>query len=202
MRKQQSNSVEKALQIILTFQPDNQELGITEISRILGFHKATVARILKSLVKYDFLQTNPVTKKFQLGKVAVDIGAAIKKSIDKDLVNIAKPHVDGLTGELKIRSAQLEILSGGNCLMVYISKSVGPIVLNRPVGDMHPAHASAGGKTLLAFQSSEFIDKFLMQPLESLTPNTKIDPIELKKQFHEIKQQGYAIDNEEVSNDN
>jgi len=43
-----ATAIEKALQILLTFAPHNQELSSTEVSDLLGFHKATTSRILQS----------------------------------------------------------------------------------------------------------------------------------------------------------
>ncbi|MBW1775846.1 MAG: helix-turn-helix domain-containing protein, partial [Deltaproteobacteria bacterium] len=50
-RQPKINSIDKALNILGAFAPYNREPGTIEISRKLGFHKATVSRILQNLTK-------------------------------------------------------------------------------------------------------------------------------------------------------
>ncbi|MBW1862914.1 MAG: helix-turn-helix domain-containing protein [Deltaproteobacteria bacterium] len=59
-------SLEKALIILLAFDPQNREIGTVELSEMVGLHKSTVSRLLKVLVAYNFIQQNPQTKKFSL----------------------------------------------------------------------------------------------------------------------------------------
>jgi DNA-binding IclR family transcriptional regulator len=71
-----SNAIEKALQILLAFNPHNPELGTSEISEKLGFHKATTSRILLTLAEYDFLRQDPNTKKFNFGPSHSQVGVS------------------------------------------------------------------------------------------------------------------------------
>ena len=61
------NSIDKTLMILSSFAPHNQECGTVEISHRLGFHKATVSRILLTLTRHEFLAQNALTRKFTLG---------------------------------------------------------------------------------------------------------------------------------------
>jgi IclR family pca regulon transcriptional regulator len=92
-------AVEKALDILMAFTPHNQELGTIELSKRMGFHKSTVSRLLHVLCRKGFLHQNPDTKKFQLGPSAMTLGVAIKKSLETNLVHIAKPYIDRLREE-------------------------------------------------------------------------------------------------------
>ena len=48
-KSQQLNAVEKALEILRTFQHEQTSWGVRELSTHLGFSPATVQRILQSL---------------------------------------------------------------------------------------------------------------------------------------------------------
>ena len=89
-----TNSIEKALEILQAFTPSNQGMGTIEVSKKLGFHKATVSRILLILTKFGFLQRDKQTKKFRLGHAVIHLGLAVNQSINNNVVQIAKPYID------------------------------------------------------------------------------------------------------------
>jgi len=191
------NSVEKALAILLTFTPNNQEMGTVEISKKLGLHKATVSRNLITLKKYGFLQRNPHTKKFRLGRSAINLGLAVKQSINDNMVHLAKPYIDDLRDKLK-ETIVLELASEGSTTVAYIAEGPGPIRIKSNVGDSLPFHAAAGAKAILAFSPSSTWENYLNVKLKKYTTNTIINPKILKKHLQDIKKQGFSFDNEEV----
>lgn len=193
-----ANSTEKALEILLSFTPYNQEMGTVEISHKLGFHKATVSRILHTLTHYSFLQQNAQTKKFRLGQSAINLGLAVHRSINSDMVLLAKPYIDALRDALK-ETVVLEVVSGRSAVIAYIAEGSGPIRIKGTVGDRRPVHAAAGAKAILAFSPPEMREQFLKEKMIRLTPNTITVPSVLLDHLQEIRRQGFAIDNEEVN---
>lgn len=189
-------TVEKALDILMAFTPHNQELATIELSKKMGFHKSTVSRLLHVLSRKGFLQQNPDSKKFQLGPSAMSLGVAIKKSLETNLVHIAKPYIDSLREELH-ETITLEIFSGTNTVLAYFAEGPHRINLAGSIGDILAVHAAAGAKAILAFSSPEVRRRVLNGAMPRLTPNTITDPALLKKQFQEILRQGIAFDNEE-----
>jgi DNA-binding IclR family transcriptional regulator len=193
-----ANATEKALEILLCFTPYNQEMGTVEIAKKLGFHKATVSRILHTLTHYSFLQRDAQSKKFRLGQSAINLGLAVNQSINSDMVLLAKPYIDALRDALK-ETVVLEVVSGRSAVIAYIAEGPGPIRIKGTVGDRRPAHAAAGAKAILAFSPSEMKEQFLKEKMRRLTPNTITVPSVLLDQLQEIRRQGFAIDNEEVN---
>ena len=98
---EKQNAIDKALTVLSAFVPYNREMGTIEISQKLGFHKATVSRILLNLARRGFLTQNSQTKKFTLGPSVMDLSRAINQSLKSNLVQIAKPFVDDLRDRLK-----------------------------------------------------------------------------------------------------
>jgi hypothetical protein len=71
-----TSSIEKALSVLMAFTSTshNHEMGTVELSQKLGFHPATVSRILQILSQKGFLQHNGRTRKFTLGPSTFELG--------------------------------------------------------------------------------------------------------------------------------
>ena len=192
-----SNAIEKALQILLAFAPHNPELGTSEISEKLGFHKATTSRILLTLAEYNFLHQDPNTKKFSLSRSIHKLGSALSESLSNNFVHFAKPHVDRLRDTLD-ETITLELWSGDSTVMTYIAESSHQVRVAGRVGDRLPFYAAAGAKAILSFVAPHRLEAVLHQELKPLTPTTITDPDLFKKQLLEFKQQGFAVDYEEI----
>ena len=64
-----------------------------------------------------------------------------------------------------------------------------------------PFHAAAGAKTILAFASSELVDRVLSEKLPRFSPNTITDPNILKEELEEVRRQGIGFDRGEFNTD-
>ena len=84
--------------------------------------------------------------------------------------------------------------------MVYIDQVSAPRMVRmftEPGARAFP-HATGTGKVLLAYQPEEVVDSIVRQNgLPRFTPHTITDAGHLKKQLHDIREQGYALDFEE-----
>lgn len=192
-----ANAIEKALEILLAFTPHNQEWGTTELSEKLQFHKATTSRILLTLAEYDFVQQNPDTKKFSLGQSIHKLGSALSELLANNFVQIAKPHLDTLRDTLD-ETITFEYWSHDSTVMTYIAENSRPVRVAGRIGDRLPFYAAAGAKAILAFVAPHRLDILLQQNLKRLTPNTVTDPEQFKQQLFEFRQQGFAVDYEEI----
>lgn len=75
------NAIEKAFAIMMSFMPDNEAASTTDLSRRLGFHKATTSRTLKIMAEYGFVRQNEASKKYSLGPSVIKLAAAVNKSL-------------------------------------------------------------------------------------------------------------------------
>ena len=187
------NAIEKALVILGLFAIDNQELSTMEISKMLGYHKATASRTLLLLKKYGFLEQNEQTKKFKLGPAIIDLGLSVNRSLKNDLIQIAKPYLDNLRDTLQ-ETVALEVLSGRNTVMAYVAEGPRRIRLGADVGMLMPTHASAGAKAILAFISPDEWDSFLDTDLVRFTPNSITDRNLFYKELEKIRETRIAFD--------
>jgi IclR family KDG regulon transcriptional repressor len=197
MGEKKANSIEKALEVLLAFTPYNEELGTGEISRMLGLHKATASRILRTLADKGFLQQDPDTRKFSLGPAASDIGRAYNSGLDSNLVQLSKPNIDELRGALG-ETVVLEVLSGSGTVMAYVAEGPQRVRIAGTVGDRLPVHAAAGAKAILAFSPPDTVEKFISGELPRFTPKTITNPAAYRRELARVRRSGYSTDEEEI----
>ncbi|MCB0064709.1 MAG: IclR family transcriptional regulator, partial [Caldilineaceae bacterium] len=194
---EKATAIEKALSILLSFAPHNEEQGTTELSERLGYHKATTSRILLTLAEHGFLQQNPETKKFSLGRSIQTLSSALNTSLANNVVAIAKPHIDALRNQLD-EDVGLELWSGSGTTWLYSAENRQPVRISSRQGRALPFYAAAGAKAILAFAPTYQREALLQQEMPTITPATITDPAQLRRQLCTFQQQGYAVDNEEL----
>ncbi|GAA4726100.1 IclR family transcriptional regulator [Brevibacillus fulvus] len=188
-------SVERALQILNLFDEHRSELKITEISSELGLNKSTVHSLLKTLQKYQYIEQNRDTGKYRLGLKLFERGNTVINSLD--IQAIAKKHLQ----ELSVKTGHtlhLVVLSGQEG--VYIDKVQGTsatIVYSR-IGKRVPLHSTGVGKALLAFKAEAELNEILKNyRYIKQTENTIANEAAFRRELRKVKQQGYAVDQEE-----
>jgi DNA-binding IclR family transcriptional regulator len=181
----------RALELI----SEHGALGVTELGRKLGVHKATASRLMTTLAERGFVERDPISEKFRLGFGLISLaGAAVGGN---DLVRAARPILDDLAERTR-ETVNLGVLSGES--VVYVDQVTGTrsIVSVSWVGQRTPLHCTSNGKVLLAFATEAERDRLLRAPLPRLTPRTITDVRKLRAQLAEIRARGYAQTMEEL----
>lgn len=189
-------SLEKALEILLSFVPHNMEMGTVDLSDKVGFQRSTVNRILHVLERYGFVKQNPKSKKFVLGQSIIDLATAVQQSLNGSLTRIAIPTINSLRTQLG-ETVVLEVAASTCSIMAYIADGAGPIRLKEAVGARHGYNAAAGAKSILAYSPEEFQNRILKEKLTRFTPNTITEPGMLRRHLNEIRRRGFSFDDEE-----
>ena len=65
-----------------------------------------------------------------------------------------------------------------------------------------PLHAASFGQVLLAYESADFIEGYLAQPLRRVSPKTMTEPSAVSDVLARIREQGYAVSRAELQSDN
>ena len=190
------SSTEKALNILMAFTPYNHQLGTLELSKKLGIHKSTVSRLLHLLTANGFLQQNPDTKKYMLGRAAAEIGNAVIRSLNIEIVTIAQPYLNELSDTVG-ESVALEIVSGTNVVLAYHNEGRGHIRFSFQLGEQVPIHVAAGAKAILAHSAPEFVDLCLKRKLYRFTANTIVSKKQYRELLMQVRRTGIAYDNGE-----
>jgi IclR family KDG regulon transcriptional repressor len=188
-----SSSAEKALNILLAFTPDNNEMGTTELSIKLGLHKSTTSRLIKLLVATNFLQQNPLTKKYLLGSSALRIGHATTRTLHSKLLAVAHPCLAELS-QLLGESVAMEMLSGTNVVLALHVEGPSHIRFNFEQGEQVPINVAAGAKVILSQSDPQLVDICLEKDFQQFNENTIISKTEYRKLLKNIKKSGVAYD--------
>jgi DNA-binding IclR family transcriptional regulator len=174
---------------------DAGELGVTELGRRLGVHKATASRLVATLADRGLLERDPVSEKYRLGFGLIRLAGAAMASLD--IVRTAHPVLEELADRTH-ETVNLGVLSNED--VVYIDQVTGTrsIVAVSWVGRRTPLHCTSNGKVLLAHMPAGDRAARLDGELTSMTPRTITDPGALDRQLDEIVRRGYAQTVEEL----
>jgi DNA-binding IclR family transcriptional regulator len=188
-------SVQRALDILNTFDARKPELGNTEIADAINLPKSTAAGLIHTLEANGYLEQNPENRKYRLGyKLAERAGLFLNQY---DLRRVAAPHLHALRDECN-ESVNLALRRGSD--MVYIERMHGTNMLGfrSEIGKRERVHSTALGKAYLAFLPENEIRDFTTQHnFEPLTHNTITNIDLFLEDLACIRQRGYAIDDEE-----
>ncbi len=171
------------------------ELGVTELGRRLGVHKATASRLAATLAEHGFVERDPVTERYRLGFALVALAGSAMSNLD--LVRTARPLLEDVAERTR-ETVNLGVLAGD--AVVYVDQVTGSrsIVAVNWVGRRTPLHDTSNGKVLLAFASEADMERVLASPLERATAHTVTDPDELRAQLKLVRERGWAQTLEEL----
>jgi IclR family acetate operon transcriptional repressor len=192
-----TNSIEKALNILMAFNPHNWERGTVELSRELDLHPATVNRILMVLRGKGFVRQGHLREKFTLGPAAYQLGKSYMQFLKTELVAAAAPYLEDLCRKIQ-ETVVLDIISGYSVIVAYVAYGGRVLPTRASVGDRLAVHAAAGGKAILAFSDPEFVSRLLNRKLHRFTASTITDLNTLKLHLKQVKEYGVGFSKEEM----
>jgi len=99
-------------------------------------------------------------------------------------------------------TSHLAIPSGYQSLILEVHDSPNPVRVASRSGTIVPLYCSSTGKVFLAYQYADQLDNYFSRAsFEKHTKSTIVTLAEMKKEIEYIKQQGYAVDNQEFHDD-
>lgn len=186
-------SVDRAIQIIKCFE-NNEELGVTEIGKLLGLHKSTTFGLISTLYSNGILEKNDSTGKYKLGLELFRLGTKVNSS----LRHIAIPYLEELVRRYQ-ETANLILLDDLSVIYLEKVESAHSMRISTVVGGRRPLYCTAVGKAILAYLPPEELqNKINRIEFVKFTNNTILTPEALIESLDEIRALGYAEDNEEL----
>ncbi|MCL4458914.1 MAG: IclR family transcriptional regulator [Chloroflexi bacterium] len=193
LRKSKSiQSVARACAVLRAFNIEEPELGITELSKIVGLTPGSVFRLVASLESQGLLEQNPQTGKYRLGFDLFILGSIVLSRMR--LGREIRPQMEQLAKESG-ESVNLGVLHQGQVVYVQKVESTQPIRAIFQVGGSVPAYCTALGKVLLACLTEDDLSKIIQKRgLTAYTPQTITSLEELKRELCLIRSQGFALE--------
>lgn len=158
-------------------------------------NKTTCHRILNSLRETGAITFNAETKQYQIGKKIIEIGLRGLESFK--FHQEATPLLRQLRDQIS-ETVNLSVLSGNKVLITARFRAEHLYTINLEVGSLLPLHCTSQGKALLAFSPEPEYTR-LLEGIEFIkrTENTITDKNEFLKELCRVREQGYAINNQE-----
>jgi PcaR/PcaU/PobR family beta-ketoadipate pathway transcriptional regulator len=171
-------------------------LTLTEIVEATGINKTTVFRIVATLEKAGYLMRDSDTRRYRPGIKVLQLGFTAISSLD--IRQVARPYLVQLSQQVG-ETVSLSVLDGME--IVYIDRvrnqQIVGVVLG--MGSRLPAHCASMGKAMLAHLPPEELRRRLDQAgLKPRTPKSLVDWAALEDELERVRQQGYAINDEEL----
>jgi DNA-binding IclR family transcriptional regulator len=190
-------AVERALTVLEALKENVQ--GLSELSRSVSLPKATVLRILDTLVKYEYVTHNPETHKYDLGIKILKMGMTVSERFD--LKKVASPylaHVWNVSEE----TVYLNIRNGDERLCIDCLNGRKSVRVVAYIGHSSPLHIAASGKAILAFLDPKEVEQYFRRAkFKKVAPGTIDNADALRKDLEKIRERGYALSFEERMGD-
>ena len=201
MRRQKSDytiqTVTNALRLLEAFD-ENEELGVTELSRRLDLHKNNVFRLLATLHERNYVDQCD-NERYRLGPGCLALGRSFTRGLN--LLRAARPILEGLASEVG-ETVHIGQLRGFEVLHLDAESARGLLVAGSRVGQRLPAHCTALGKLLLAQGSAELRQAYDnevvgTEGLSQLTAETITDRNKFFEHLRGVSAEELAFDFEE-----
>lgn len=186
--------LERALTILDYVAQSSETAGITEIAEATSLPKATVHRILQTLVARKVM--------FQDESGSYMMGPATLSWADGFRTRTALPHLaQSVLRDLWKRTNEtvhLTVYDGDQAYYVDKLASPHPVGMRSRIGASLCLSTTAAGRAILASFSEEELRRYLASAsLEIKTKNTVATEEELLELLRKTRREGYAVENEE-----
>jgi DNA-binding IclR family transcriptional regulator len=191
-------TVSNALRLLEAFSEDD-ELGVSELSRRLGLHKNNVFRLLATLEERGYIEQSASSDRYWLGVRCLELGRSYARG--RTLLSSARAVLEDLT-EQTGESSHLGVLRGFEVVHLDGESPRHLVATVSRVGMRLPAHCTALGKVLLGCSADsvreEFDGNVVRSPgLEKRTEKTIVDRDKFFEHLRGVGVQGFGVDLEE-----
>ncbi len=188
-------SVDRALDILESFDYNDEELGVTELANRLKLHKNNVFRLLATLEVRGYIEQDRKTGNYRLGIKTFEIANVFLHHLG--LRRQARPILEDLVDRCD-ETAYLAVLDGPDVIYILMHETSQTVRIVPRLGRRLPVHCTAAGKAQLAFESADRLRLiFRDSPLPKLTEKTITNYEAFREHLRDVAKAGFAVDNEE-----
>jgi len=186
-----NKSFTKGLQVLKEIMSCNKPITANVLCQKLNIDKSTMSRLITTLMNEDFIEYKGDSKEIILSDI-------LRKIVNKDDREKIVERTVSLLDEifyLTDEASYLGILDNNSTLYLnQIDKSNRVIKTRDSIGLHAPLHSNAFGKVIMAFSNEVDITSLT---LTKFTSNTITTVSKLEKELEDVKENGYAIGDEE-----
>jgi IclR family transcriptional regulator, acetate operon repressor len=189
-------SVDRALSIIEALAEDDEGYRLTDLAIRTGLSSSTVHRLLTTLEKRRFVQFDRDESTWHIGAQSFAVGSTFVRR--RNFVAQALPYLRKLRDQTR-ETANLAVVDDGAMVVLTRVESREIMRSVTKIGGRVPMVASGLGKALLATYSEQDVFAIIQRDgMPRLTSKSIVRAGELCKSLHDIRRQGYSVDDEEA----
>src|SRR5207244_6714821 len=189
-------SVDRALLIIETLAEDDEGYRLSDLSVRTGLSTSTVHRLLATLEKRRFVQFDRYESKWHVGAQSFAVGSTFVRR--RNFATQAMPYLRKLRDQTR-ETANLAVVDDESIVVLTRMESREIMRSLTKVGGRVAIVASGVGKAVLATYSDEDVNAIIRrQGMPRLTEKSIVRPSDLFRELEAVRQQGYAVDDEEA----
>lgn len=190
-----TRALSKGISILRAISSEHPAPSFAHLRKKTGLPKATLSRILKTLIAEGLVRFETRDSSYHLGLYFLRLAFQVLEELDiRDIAHAELLKLRDQTSE----AVHLGILDGLEVVyidMVESKQAVGPI---GRLGSSSSLHSAASGKVIAAFLSLNQLADILPQlKLTKFTAKTITSRKILKTHLEQIRRQGYALNEEE-----
>ena len=187
----------KGLRILSLFDEQRPSWRVSDLAVAAGLPMPTVYRVVMTLTSEGYLNHLP-NGEYRPGVRTLTLGMAALRSLN--LVGIAAPKLQDL-GERTGETVNLAVLNGDRVLYLIRLRNSDLVTANIQVGSTLPAVHTSIGKLLLAYLEEAELEALITDASFSANPgpNAKLSLAELREELRVIRDQGWAMQDEELA---
>jgi DNA-binding IclR family transcriptional regulator len=144
-KKGAKKSIEKALDLLEALK-EKDNLGVTELSNILGLNKNNVFRLLATLQVKGLIEQDPETGHYRLGVKTLLLEYSFIKNLT--ILNQAKQFVKQLRNKTN-ETVYLSLMHQNDIVYFYSKESRSSVLVNSRIAKRYPAIETAPGRAIL-----------------------------------------------------
>ncbi len=195
LRQVKSSSGTKMLNVLTSLGElgSDGDVRLMDVVELTGYPQPTVHRLLTQLKQAGFV-TQQISGPYRLGPKILTLAAQCLGGLE--VRQIAASTMQAFSERV---GHTVHLAIADNIEVVYIAKTepLNGLRIGSTVGQRRPIPVTALGKAILAFSSPVLLAQVLAVGWEKRTANTLRSAAALERQLTEIRQAGYAIDDEE-----
>ena len=187
----------KGLRILALFNEQRPSWRVSDLAAAAALPMPTVYRVVMTLASEGYLDHLP-NGDYRPGVRTLTLGTAALRSLD--LVSIATPKLTEL-GQRTGETVNLAVLTGDRVLYLVRLRNSDLVTANIQVGSTLPAVHTSIGKLLLAQLGPADLESRVTDASFSANsgPNAKVSLDELREELSTIRDQGWAMQDEELA---
>ena len=191
------DAVARGLEILALFTTERPFMNLTEIVTATHLTKSTAFRMVSTLELLGYLERDPETRQYHPGLKVLQLGFTALNSLD--VAQIGQPYLKSLSDACG-ETTNMAIREGAE--IVYVARNVTRQIIGVNVqrGSRAPAYCTSMGKAqLIDLSPKELFDLLGEGPYLKMTPNTIMYLKDMVLELEKIRQQGYAVNDEELA---